>query len=166
MGKYQLNTLSRIESLIPSSHKVPGQRYAPNFIIYRILGQPIVDVKSWRLVIDGLVKRKLIYTYNELMSMDHVKLIRDFHCVTGWSVKQVVWKGVRLRELVKDYISSEVRWAYVYGLDGYIAVIPIEDFISDDSILALKINGKPLTSGQGFSARVFVPHLYGWKSVK
>ena len=56
LGKYQLSTLSRIESPIPSSREVPGQRYAPNFIIYRILGQPIVDVKSWRSVIDGLVK--------------------------------------------------------------------------------------------------------------
>ena len=49
-----------------------------------------MDAKSWRLVIDDLVKRKLIYTYNELMSTHHVKLVKDFHCVTGWSVKQVV----------------------------------------------------------------------------
>ena len=59
---YQLGTLSGIKPSIPSSHEVPGQRYSPNFIIYRILGQPIVDVKSWRLVIDGLVRRKLTYT--------------------------------------------------------------------------------------------------------
>ena len=63
-------------------------------------------------------------------------------------------------------MTSEVKWAYVYGLDGYTAIIPIEDFISNDSILTLKINGKPLTLEQGFPARVFVSHLYRWKSVK
>jgi len=33
LGKYQLSTLSRIESPISSSHEVPEQRYVPNFII-------------------------------------------------------------------------------------------------------------------------------------
>lgn len=53
-----------------------------------------------------------------------------------------------------------------YGLNGYTAIILIEDFIGDDSILALKINGKPLILEQGFPARVFIPHLCGRKSVK
>ena len=36
----------------------------------------------------------------------------------------------------------------------------------EDSIVALKMNGKPLSPEQGFPARPFMPHLYGWKSAK
>lgn len=36
---------------------------------------------------------------------------------------------------------------YAYGLDGYTAVIPIKDFVSNNSI-------------------IFAPYLYRWKSVK
>lgn len=72
LNRYQVYTLSRIESPTPLSYEVPGQRDSPNFIIYRILGQPIVDIQSWRLIIDGLVKKKLVYTYDELMNMRQV----------------------------------------------------------------------------------------------
>ena len=42
----------------------------------------------------------------------------------------------------------------------------MEDFISEDSLLVLKNNDKPLTLEQGFLARIFIPHLYGWKGAK
>ena len=31
---------------------------------------------------------------------------------------------------------------------------------------AFRLNGKPLSEEQGFPARPFMPHLYGWKSAK
>jgi len=79
--------------------KIPrGQRFIPNFIIYRVLGQPKVDIEKWKLTIEGQVKRKREYSYNELLSMEHVRLVADFYCVTGWSVRNVVWEGIQLKK--------------------------------------------------------------------
>jgi DMSO/TMAO reductase YedYZ molybdopterin-dependent catalytic subunit len=50
--------------------------------------------------------------------------------------------------------------------DGYTAPVPLEDAMVEDSLIALKMNGKPLAIEQGFPARPFIPHLYGWKSAK
>jgi len=155
-----------MKSLI--SGKVPqGQRYIPNFIIYRVLGQPKVDIEKWKLTIEGYVKRKLEYSYNELLNMEHTRLTADFHCVTGWSVRNIVWEGIQLKKLVgENNVLPNAKWVYVESLDEYIVVIPIADFLNEKSMLVLKINGKILSLEQGFPARIFIPHLYGWKGAK
>lgn len=94
-------------------------------------------------------------------------IISDFHCVTGWSVKKVKWEGVPLRWLtLKAEVLSKAKWVYVYSLDGYTTIIPLEDFMNKDSLLVLRINDNVLSLEQGFPARIFIPHLYGWKGAK
>lgn len=145
----------------------PGQRAIPNFIVYRILGQPEVDVSRWRLRIGGEVNSPKTYTYEELLEMSDTSYVSDFHCVTGWSVKNVMWEGVSLRRLVGEVRpSGGVAWVFVKSLDNYTTVIPYSDFLDGRGILALKINGRPISIEQGFPARIFIPHLYGWKSAK
>ncbi|MGC8974961.1 MAG: sulfite oxidase-like oxidoreductase [Thermoprotei archaeon] len=145
----------------------PGQRAIPNFIIYRILGQPEVDISSWRLRIEGDVGKLSTYTYEDLLRMTDTSYTSDFHCVTGWSVKNVKWEGVSLRRLVMEAQPlKNVKWVYVESLDKYTTVVPYEDFIDERSLLVLRINGRPLSLEQGFPARIFIPYLYGWKSAK
>lgn len=145
----------------------PGQRFISNFIIYRILGQPKIDLNTWKLKIDGLVKNAIELTYNDLLSMKMISYYSDFHCVTGWSVKGIEWEGVPFREIFdKAKVSSSAKWVYVKSLDDYTTVIPLDDFLHEKSLLVLKMNGKPLTVEQGFPARIFIPHLYGWKGAK
>jgi len=79
----------------------------------------------------------------------------------------VTWEGIPLKHLAyKAKMLPEAKWVYVYALDEYSTIIPLEDFISEDGLLVLKINRKPLTLEQGFPARIFTPHLYGWKGAK
>lgn len=147
--------------------KPRGQAIIPNFIVYRILGQPRIDLSSWKLVVTGLVEKELSYTYNELLNLPQKKIVADFHCVTGWSVEKVVWEGVSLKTFAEESrVSRKVKWVYIECLDGYTTVVPYNDFVSENAILALKLNGKPLPLEQGFPARIVIPHLYGWKNAK
>ncbi len=150
------------------SEAPPGQKFIPNFIIYRILGQPNIRLEDWRLVVDGEVDNKLVLDYDSLLrKFELVKYVEDFHCVTGWSVRRVAWEGVRLKDVARiAEVREGVRWVYVTSLDGYTTTIAYKDFVSDKAILALKINGKVLSPEQGFPARIFIPHLYGWKGAK
>lgn len=144
-----------------------GQVWGRRWIIYAALGIPQVDVSSWKLTVDGNVRNVVEYSYDELISMEHVSYRRPFHCVTNWSIKDVIWEGVSIRKVVEPAgVIEDSRWVMFHCLDGYTAPVPIEDALHQDSIIALKINGLPLARQQGFPARPFIPHLYGWKSAK
>jgi len=88
-------------------------------------------------------------------------------CVTSWSIERPLWEGVPIRYLADAAeVKPEAKWVMFHCYDGYTAPIPVEDALMEDSIVALKMNDRPLTAEQGFPARPFMPHLYGWKSAK
>jgi hypothetical protein len=69
--------------------------------IYTISGSmPVFDPKVWRLEIAGLVKRPLSLSYDDLLSLPRSEQVSTFHCVTGWTVKDVHWAGVRFKHLL------------------------------------------------------------------
>jgi DMSO/TMAO reductase YedYZ molybdopterin-dependent catalytic subunit len=145
----------------------PGQRYVKKFIYYAALGVPKVDINSYKLIILGEVEKRIELTYEQLLNIINAKYIKDFHCVTGWSVANVEWEGVKIKTLAEmAKVKNTAKWVMFYSLDGYTSIVPIEDALTDDAIIALKMNGKPLDIKSGFPARPFIPHLYAWKSAK
>jgi DMSO/TMAO reductase YedYZ molybdopterin-dependent catalytic subunit len=115
----------------------------------------------------GLVEKELSLSFDDLQKLPQVQLNRDFSCVTSWSIRDVVWKGVPFRALVKlTGVKADAQWVMFHCADGYTAPVPLEDAVVDDSLIAFKMNGKPIPIQQGFPARPFIPHLYGWKSAK
>ena len=145
----------------------PGQVWGRSWIIYAALGIPKIELNEWRLKINGLVKNELELTYEELDKLPKIRYVRSFHCVTKWSIKQVSWEGVGIR-LLAEMVQPlpEARWVMFHCADGYTTPIPLEDALHEDAIVALRMDGKPLRHEQGFPARPFIPHLYGWKSAK
>ena len=88
-------------------------------------------------------------------------------CVTKWSIRDVAWEGILIRDLVAPAgVRPEANWLMFHCIDGYTTPVPLEDALKEDSILAFKLNGRPLSPEQGFPARPFVPGLYAWKSAK
>ena len=145
----------------------PGQVWGRRWVIYAALGVPKVDPEKWRLRVDGLVERPLEFSYPDLTNSQVTRYKRSFFCVTKWSIENPEWEGVSLPSLVGPAgVSQDAKWVMFHCLDGYTAPIPVEDALDEDSIVALRINGKPLSTEQGFPARPFMPKLYGWKSAK
>ena len=144
-----------------------GQKVIPKPVIYAVKGFPKINLDNWRLEVKGLVEKPLKLSYADLESMATSRVESMFHCVTGWSLGKNVWEGVSLRSLAeKAGVKNNAQWVLVRGVDGYTTVVPLEDFIHPQSLLVLRINGKPLSMEQGFPARIFIPHLYGWKHAK
>ncbi|MCY0860035.1 MAG: sulfite oxidase-like oxidoreductase [Sulfolobaceae archaeon] len=151
-----------VQNLLP-----PGQKYVKRFIIYAELGVPEVDISTYNLSVQGNVKNKFSLTYEELKSLSTAKLKSDFHCVTGWSVKDVLWEGVPFSYIINRAEPLEgTEWVFFVSADGYTSIVPFEDVKGDDAILALYMNGQPLSKEQGFPVRPIIAHLYGWKSAK
>jgi len=144
-----------------------GQTFARRWAIYAAFGVPKLDMKSWRLNTKGLVDRPLTLSFEDLEKLPQVRLTKDFHCVTSWSIKDVIWEGVPFAELAKlTSVRKDAQWVMFHCADGYTTPVPLEDAMVGDSLIALKMNSKPIPVQQGFPARPFIPHLYGWKSAK
>lgn len=148
-------------------HPPSGQVYISIPIVYAILGVPQADVSKWSLQIEGDVDNPAEFNIVDLYELGLVEIETSFHCVTGWSIRRMMFTGVpisKIVELVKP--RGVAKWVYIESLDGYTTIIPYDDFNRERSIIALEMNGKPLDILHGYPARLIVPHLYGWKSAK
>jgi DMSO/TMAO reductase YedYZ molybdopterin-dependent catalytic subunit len=94
--------------------------------------------------------------------------IRSFHCVTGWTVSNVHWTGVRLTDLfaqVKPQFSAHaVR--FISAEEPYVDYLTLQQASLPDVLLAYEMDGKPLPREHGAPVRLVMPEMYGYKSVK
>jgi DMSO/TMAO reductase YedYZ molybdopterin-dependent catalytic subunit len=151
----------------------PVESYVPlvpqGWRIYTVSGtMPTFDRATWRLEVGGLVDRKLSLSYDELRALPRAHQVSDFHCVTGWTVKNVHWSGVRLRD-----IFAEAKPQFdAHGLQFVSAEVPYVDYLTldqgliPDVMLAYEMDGKPLPREHGAPLRLVIPEMYGYKGVK
>ena len=137
--------------------------------IYTISGSmPVFDPKTWSLTVDGLVERKIEVTYEELRGLPAAHQVSTFHCVTGWTVHNVRWRGVRLEHILE--LAGPLRSAralrFVSSERPYEDSLTIEQALLPDVMLALDLDGSPLSRPHGAPLRLVIPEMYGYKSVK
>jgi DMSO/TMAO reductase YedYZ molybdopterin-dependent catalytic subunit len=145
----------------------PGQYYGKKWIIYSALSEPVLRPEDWHLKTKGLVEKEIDLSFDDMQKMPQIKFTKTFSCVTKWAIKDVVWEGVAFREIAKlTGVKPEVKWVMFRCADGYSAPVPLEDAMVEDSVIAFKMNGRPVPSEQGYPTRPFIPQLYGWKSAK
>ncbi|MCZ2151011.1 MAG: sulfite oxidase-like oxidoreductase [Bryobacterales bacterium] len=147
----------------------PGQSRTRKWPVLDASGTPRVDLGKWRLQLAGLVGGEVSFTWEEFLALPRVKVFADFHCVTRWSRLGNVWEGVSTRKLVElaGGVKKECRYALAYGYDhGWTANLPVEDFLAEDSLVAMTHDRVPLEDEHGGPARLIVPRLYAWKSAK
>jgi DMSO/TMAO reductase YedYZ molybdopterin-dependent catalytic subunit len=137
--------------------------------IYTISGSmPIFDERTWKLDVGGLTGKPRSFSYRELAALPRVHEVRDFHCVTGWTVRNVRWYGVRLShvlDLVEPHASAKAL-RFVSLEEPYDDSLTLEQARLHGVLLALEMDGKPLSRAHGSPVRVVIPEMYGYKGVK
>jgi DMSO/TMAO reductase YedYZ molybdopterin-dependent catalytic subunit len=137
--------------------------------IYTISGSmPVFDPKVWRLRIDGLVRTPRSLTYDELLALPRARQTSTFHCVTGWSVENVRWAGVRFDHLLGlvEPLPAATAIRFVSMEHPYDDSLTLEQVRLHDAMLALELDGEPLSRAHGAPARAVIPEMYGYKGVK
>jgi DMSO/TMAO reductase YedYZ molybdopterin-dependent catalytic subunit len=137
--------------------------------IYTISGSmPEFDPKSWRLEITGLVRRPLSLTYRDVLALPRARQVSTFHCVTGWTVDDVHWAGVRLKHLFElaQPLPAAKAVRFVSLEQPYNDSLTLEQALLPDVMLALELGGRPLSRPHGAPARIVIPEMYGYKGVK
>jgi len=129
---------------------------------------PTFDPESWRLKIGGLVEQPMEITYDELRALPQTAEIKDFHCVTGWSVDNVHWRGVRFQDLLAKARPRPEAHAleFVSAEQPYVDYLTLKQANLPDAMLAWEMDGQPLLREHGAPVRVVIPEMYGYKNVK
>jgi DMSO/TMAO reductase YedYZ molybdopterin-dependent catalytic subunit len=137
--------------------------------IYTISGSmPIFDPKEYRLEVSGLVRKPQSFTYDQLLALPRAHQVSTFHCVTGWTVHDVRWSGVRLGHLLDlvEPLPSAKALRFDSLEQPYNDSLTMQQAGLHDVMLALEMDGQPLTRPHGSPARVVIPEMYGYKGVK
>jgi DMSO/TMAO reductase YedYZ molybdopterin-dependent catalytic subunit len=145
----------------------PGQHLVRDWPVLDLGEQPEIAHDDWRLTIDGAVEHSAVWTWEAFIGRPQTKSVSDIHCVTTWSRYDNAWEGVATRDLL-DAVSPqpEARFVVLHSYDDYTTNLTLEDFASQDALLAHSWEGAPLTTAHGGPVRLIIPHLYFWKSAK
>ena len=96
--------------------------------------------------VDGLVAQPVALTYEELLRMPRAEQVWHFHCVTGWSVKNVHWAGVRFPYLLAT-AGPRQRGSvltFVSAERPYVDTLTLGQAGLADAMLAYEMDGEPL----------------------
>ncbi len=122
---------------------------------------------NWRFQIKGEVNKSAIFTWNEMMQFPQTDLVCDIHCVTGWSLLDSRWQGIRLRDLMDAVgVTKQAAFVVFEAHEGYTTSIPIKEARKDNVILAYRFSGERLPESHGAPLRGLVPDRYLYKSAK
>jgi DMSO/TMAO reductase YedYZ molybdopterin-dependent catalytic subunit len=131
------------------------------------LTAPRVDRDRWRLRVRGLVEHELEFSLQELLAMELVEVDATLVCVHnpvgGDRVGSARWLGVPLGALLATAgVRSESDQVLTHSVTGFTAGLPLET-VGEGPIplVALGMNGAPLTTRNGFPARLLTPGIWG-----
>jgi DMSO/TMAO reductase YedYZ molybdopterin-dependent catalytic subunit len=88
--------------------------------------------------------------------------------VEGWSVLGITYEGLMVSDLLKiTGIRPEARFVKFYSSDGeYADTLRLDQAHMPDVMIAMLMDGKPISRVLGGPARLIVPKMYAYKAVK
>ena len=145
----------------------PGQYLTEKWPVLHYGGVPKVDLAKWDFQASGLVEQPLRLTYEQFKELPRQTVKQDVHCVTRWSMLDSTWEGDPVSELMKlVQLEPEATHVMVKAEHGFTANLSLDDFLRQENMLVDTRNGEPISPEHGWPLRLFVPHLYFWKSAK
>lgn len=145
----------------------PGQHLTQDWPVLDLGVTPNVNRERWRLDVYGAVETPLFWDFAQFSAQPQSSFMSDIHCVTTWSRYDNQWEGLSTRALLDACRPKpDARFVSLESYDGYTTNLSLEDFSSDDALLAHTWQGTPIDRDHGGPVRVIVPHLYFWKSAK
>ncbi len=148
--------------------KNAGIKTISRFRIRSVEQIPSFDPDTWKLTVDGLVNTPLAISYNELLKLESEEQVTDFHCVEGWAVDNVKWKGLRLKVLFDMAgLKPEAAFATFHSASGiYSDSLSLKEAFEPYVMLAYLMDDEPLGEEQGKPLRLVMPRMFGYKNVK
>lgn len=129
------------------------------------------NTKSIEIEVRGDVEKPFTLR-EELGELPRVEQVSDFHCVTTWTKRSLLWSGFRFRDFYEEVVAPKVipqqgaNLVVLRSQDGYDQSLPLEDLLAPDVLLADRLDGDVLSVAHGAPIRLVAPAHYGYKNVK
>src|SRR5271155_1757943 len=169
-------------------HHLLDGSITPNGVFFTIIhdGIPEIDPRKHELLIHGLVKRPLIFSYETLLRYPMTSRMAFIECGGNSAglfspqplqvhvqalhglVSCAEWTGIKLSTLLDETgIDSKAKWFIGEGADAahVMRSVPLNKAL-DDTIVALCQNGEPLMPGNGYPMRLLLPGFEGNMNIK
>jgi DMSO/TMAO reductase YedYZ molybdopterin-dependent catalytic subunit len=145
----------------------PGQSPTVKWPVLTVGEAPAVTIDEWQLSIDGSVQAPYTLDWAGFEDVAGTEWSGDIHCVTRWSKFGMRWQGASVAELIaRAWPTATVTHLLAHSYGGYTTNLPLSDVLEHPALIAHRAEGEPLETDHGGPARLFVPHLYLWKSAK
>lgn len=127
-----------------------------------------VPAPEYRLTVDGLPTGPRTLTFADLAGLPRTTVTKDVQCVTGWRVPDVTWSGVLLSDLLEHVGAPTRSGAVLFGSsDGaYTESLSMEQAMRPDVLIAMAMDGEPVSHDHGGPVRLYVAPMYFYKSIK
>ncbi|WP_051348692.1 molybdopterin-dependent oxidoreductase [Peribacillus kribbensis] len=135
---------------------------------YTVTKIPVFTSETWCFKIDGLVMNPRVYNWEQFVQIPRKVQVSDFHCITGWSVFDITYEGILLKDILQEAgIKSGAVQVKLYSGDGvYTDSLSIGQALLDDVMVAVLQDGRPISPDFGGPVRLIVPKMYAYKGVK
>jgi DMSO/TMAO reductase YedYZ molybdopterin-dependent catalytic subunit len=136
--------------------------------IRSVEGTQAVDLKTWRLKIEGLVDKPVSLTLDQIKTLPKRTQSKNFICVEGWGLDDQKWEGVHLRDVFSRVnINPKAKFVTFHANGGkYKDSLSIQEALESETMLAYRVNGKDLLPDHGFPLRLIIPRMYAYKGTK
>jgi sulfane dehydrogenase subunit SoxC len=169
-------------------HQLLDGMITPNGVFFTIVhdGVPEIDPSKHELLIHGLVKQPLIFSYEAMLRHPMTSRMAFIECggnsaglfspqplqtdVQGLHglVSCAEWTGVKLSALLDETgIDPKAKWFIAEGADAahVMRSVPLAKAL-DDAMIVLYQNGEPLMPGNGYPMRLLLPGYEGNMNIK
>jgi hypothetical protein len=119
---------------------------------------------DWRLRVTGAVQRELELSLEDLRALPRHSARLPIACVEGWSAEGT-WAGVRLRDVLRMAGVADDARVRVESLEPAgryrTSEVRAPHWHDQLTLLALELNGAPLTPDHGYPCRLIAPDRPG-----
>eukprot|EP01026_Neomeris_dumetosa_P050043 TRINITY_DN43802_c0_g1_i7.p2 TRINITY_DN43802_c0_g1~~TRINITY_DN43802_c0_g1_i7.p2 ORF type:complete len:299 (+),score=25.55 TRINITY_DN43802_c0_g1_i7:33-899(+) len=152
----------------------PGNKLAQNWIVLDLGIKPTVeDYNLWSLGDQWQIKfvglnsgeSERVLTIGEIKQLGLQEFCSDWHCVTGWSTKNLKFKGIPMQTLL-DFLKPQLGWVCLWqvGADSYTVNVHRDDV--QHAFIAIYDENDEFIQHEHGGVRIVFPTLFGWKSAK
>jgi DMSO/TMAO reductase YedYZ molybdopterin-dependent catalytic subunit len=142
-----------------------------HYVVDEEILDPVVDPNGWTLTIDGLVDRKVVLTYDDLVHIPSVERYQTLMCISneigGDLISTALWTGVPLKTILdRAGINPAAAEVVFRAVGGYSDSLPADQAMDESTLIAIGMNGHVLPRAHGFPARLLSTGTYGYKNPK